>query len=281
MLSLIFESAQGHHGLEDVRVAIACSHVCQFWRNVALHTASLWTNIELRHTGCEIFADRSLILPIRLTIDDNSDNTGPYQGAYYRRVRPTWLHRHSSRVQIVSLRGPRQTLENVMSCLGTELSALLSLQVAFTSRGHRHGIFQLHAPNLRQHAPNLQQLNLCAVRMDLNECGDLTHLSLERGGIPAMEFVSLLRRSHRLRGLSLVNLTLERWHEVAHNWVVDLVDLEMLRLERIGNKTKEYLMARLHIPGSAPLFTGLQNMPMDAATSRRPMAVYSKSLQIW
>jgi hypothetical protein len=78
MLSLIFEFAQGYGGLVDIRVAIACSHVCRFWRNVALHTASLWTNIELGHSGCDIFADRSLILPICIVIVDNSDDKGPY-----------------------------------------------------------------------------------------------------------------------------------------------------------------------------------------------------------
>ena len=71
MLSLIFEFTQQGEGIEDIRVAIACSHVCQFWRNVSIHTASIWTNVDLRHSGCEIFVDRSLILPIRVTIVDD------------------------------------------------------------------------------------------------------------------------------------------------------------------------------------------------------------------
>jgi hypothetical protein len=263
-------------------VAIACSQVCQFWRNVALHTAPLWTTIDLRHSGCEVFADRSLILPIHLAItDDDANNTGPYGGAYYRRVRPVWLHPHTNRVQSITLRGSRQTLENVMSCLGTDLSALLSMQIAFSSRNDPLGVFQLHAPKLRQHAPNLQCLDLCSVRMDLRECNDLTHLALERGGIPAFELMSLLSGSPRLRGLSLINLTLECWYDVAHDWVIDLVHLETLRLEHIGQKTKEYLMAHVHIPSSAPLFSGWHNLPRDAARVTRPMAMYSKSLRIW
>ena len=278
LLSLIFEFTQEDEGIDEIRVAIACSHVCQFWRNVALHTASLWTIINLRHTGCEVFADRSLILPIRVAIMDDSDVDNPNTGAYYRNARPTWLHRHSSRVQTVSLHGPRQTLENVTSCLDVGLSALVSLQLTFTSHD-RGRIFQLHAPNLRQHAPNLCRLNFCAVRMDLHECSNLTYLTLERVRFAAKEILSLLQRSPRLHLLSLFNLVLERWHEVELGLVVDLIHLGVLRLERIGAKTKEYLMAHIHIPDSAPLFHGFQIMPRDASV-RRPLAMYSKSLRI-
>jgi hypothetical protein len=282
LLSLIFEFAQERHSLEDIRVAVACSHVCRFWRNVTLTTASLWTNIDLRHTGCEVFANRSLILPIRVaTVDDwNGDN--PYsREAYYGRVRPTWLHRHSSRVQIISLHGTRQTLENIMSCLETDLSASLSLQVLFTRHNHSRRVFHLNAANLRRHAPNLRRLNLCAVRMDLRECSDLTHLTLKRDGISAIELVSLLRRSPRLRELSLVNLTLERWQEVAYHEIADLVHLEKLHLEHIGHKIKEQLMAHLHIPISAPMFSGFQTIPKSTAPITRPSAIYAKSLRLW
>jgi hypothetical protein len=234
----------------------------------------------LRHSGCEIFVDRSLILPIRVTIVDDWNEYDVARGAYYQRARPTWLHRHSSRVQIISLHGPRETLENVMSCLGLDLSALLSLQLTLTSRIHGRNLFHLHAPNLRRHAPNLQRLNLCAVRLDLHECSDLTHLTLERVCIQANELLSLLCRSPRLHALSLFSLTLERWHEVDYDLVVNLVHLGKLRLERIGSKAKEYLMGHLHIPASAPLFNGLQTVSRDAPVTR-PMAIYSKSLQIY
>jgi len=155
------------------------------------------------------------------------------------------------------------------------------MQISFIPRSHSRGVFQLHAPNLRRHAPKLHRLDLSAVRMDLRECSDLTHLTLEKGGIPAIELISVLRGSPRLRGLSLVNLTLERWFEVAHDWVADLVHLETLRLESIGQKTKEYLMVHLHIPSSAPLFSGRQTMLRDTARGTRPLAIYSKSLRIW
>ena len=279
MLSLIFEFAQEGESIEDIRVAVVCSHVCQFWRNVAVHTASLWTHIDLRHTGCQIFAERSLILPIHVLIVDEGDELNFCRGAYYRRARPTWLHQHSSRVQIISLHGPRQTLESVTSCLATDLSALLELELKLTSRNHGR-IFQLNAPNLRAHAPNLRRLKLCAVTIDLRECGDLTHLTLERVGVHAKELLALLGRSPGLHGLSLFNLTLERWHEVQHGWVVDLVHLRMLRLERIGTKAKENLMTHLHIPSSAPLFNGLQVVSRHTPGTR-PLAIYSKSLRIW
>ena len=279
ILSLIFEFVQERYSLEDIKIAIACSHVCQYWRNVALHTAPLWTNIDLRHTGCEIFADRSLILPIRVAIVDNRNDDGPYSGGYYRHVRPTWLHRHSNRVQIISLHGPHHTLENIMSCFGTDLSALLSLQMTFTN--HARGVFRLNAPNLRGHAPNLRSLHLCGVRMDLRECNDLTHLTLEQDIISAVELFSLLRRSPLLRELSLASFALDHWEDVAHHDAVELIHLERLHLEHLRHKTKELLMAHLHIPTSAPLFSGLKTTPGGTASITRPPAMYSKSLRIW
>lgn len=211
---------------------------------------------------------RSLILPIHLSMTGGITHGDQLD---YRDVLPTWLHHHSSRMQSISLHGCRRSLENVLSCLASDIQALVSLELKFTQ--NRHQVFQLHAPNLRRHAPKLRRLNLFSVRLDLNECSDLTHLTLKYGVILAKELVSLLCRSPQLRELVLFCVTLDHWFEVGST-PATLAHLEVLQLKGLTRPNLEELLSFIQIPESAPLFNATSTDPA------RPFGIYTTSLRI-
>lgn len=271
ILSMVISLAQDGTTQENIQIAVSSSHVCQFWRNVAIYTAYLWTDIDLEHPGCQTFAQRSLILPIHISMVEKPHP----RHKIYQRASPRWLYRHSDRIRAISLTACRRTLEDVLSYIGTDLSALVSMDMIFTPHTHNE-MFHLHAPGLRHIAPHLRRLHLSNVRMDLGECGDLTHLSLHHAGrVPAKELIPLLRRSPNLREMTLKQVVLDDWDMIPANWNVTLGHLEVLQVDPM---IMGMLNSCVSISTSTPLFSGRSVTAGDAGPLLRPAPIYSKPL---
>lgn len=139
----------------------------QFWRNVALHTQSLWTHIDLRYDGAELFANRSYGQPIDII---------PWYDQWEkprRRLRALeWLPTHASLVWKILLTAPNITIQKVNSTLNLNLYLLEELTVEGTDR--RGACVTFQAPNLRR--PEL-------ISTITNLYPNLTNFSFEKRGL--------------------------------------------------------------------------------------------------
>lgn len=69
LLGLVFEPFVGAVAALN-RDLICVTHVCRYWRNVALHSPALWSHIALMHPGAvEAFLARSQTLPLHILAD--------------------------------------------------------------------------------------------------------------------------------------------------------------------------------------------------------------------
>ncbi|EIW57220.1 uncharacterized protein TRAVEDRAFT_72384 [Trametes versicolor FP-101664 SS1] len=69
LLGLIFEHTAGAAAVLNCEL-IRITHVCRYWRDVALHSPALWSHIALMHPAAvEVFLARSQTLPLRISVD--------------------------------------------------------------------------------------------------------------------------------------------------------------------------------------------------------------------
>src|ERR1700683_1635133 len=234
---------------------MACSHVCIFWRNVALSTPSLWCDIDLEDPSFEQFAVRSEPLPIRITAFPRRQND---LHIISRDV--SWLGAHAHRVELLLLSGSDQLIKIIMPLLGFDLPRLCVFHLAVSGS----------VVTVDIHAPNLRALRLRNVEFDLEALSNLTSISLEHYSIDsssrtAAQIVSLLRRCPQLRHLHIAH-TMGEWEVGAGGTgggtPVELAYLERLDISDIGMPALTHLLNHISIPASAPML-GQQRVATD------------------
>ena len=266
LLKLIFEVACADSATEDVDnnltqaatiqtsvlyTAMKLSHVCKFWRDVALATPSLWATIDRFHEQIENFVSRSKNLPICLNLKAEAESV------VADIIFPVWLQHYSARVHEISAEGSTSTVQNLLQSVGMSLPKLVSLDLRALGEDF---------VALRTSTPNLRRLFLNHVSVNLDAYADLTHLTLEglySGAPKAADLVSLLRKCPRLSGLCLYGLELE----VADGGVgemddvVELTQLQTLEFQQLAVDTTAYLLSRIRVPLCAPLVRNCHNCP--------------------
>ena len=236
-------------------VSVKLSHVCRFWREVALATPSLWATIDRFHDGFENFVRRSKGYPIRLNIEAWYEEES---FAFTEISFPGWLQHYSSRIHQIFAEGPAETIQNLLDRVGTSLPELVSLDL----RG-----FDQDIALVRTYTPNLRRLFLNRVSTNLNSYTDLTHLTLQGlyygTHVLAAELVNLLRNSPRLLllGLSALDLDVADGDVGEIGDVVELAQLQTLNFEELTTNSTIYLISRIRVPPCAPLADNGYNCP--------------------
>lgn len=203
LLIAIFEHIADSDGEIFAPDILSISHVCNLWRKVALATPSLWTSIDLRYSGFQTFAARSLLHPVKLSLIED-DARG-------------WVHIDDLQDMVSRLMGLLIRAESLtVECSTVLMVALLDSPAPF----HLPELRCLHLgcskystqiPTFEHSAPNLKQLHLTAVTMNLSKMC-LTSFKLERvyqgdRHCPSsLDIAQLLERSPSMRHFHLLSL---------------------------------------------------------------------------
>lgn len=256
ILAIIFEASIDEPGDPSILKALPLGQVSRFWRNVALHTRSLWTKIDLLHKGSANFAARSSPLPIHLylvhSLEGNLDQDFQLDAL-------GWLPGNTDRVQTLCVCSSAANIAAISSALGAKSPNLIHLDIVCTMNSpidDQPAIFDTHSPSLKR-------LELYSVCTNLSWCSNLVNLTIE-GILPgdkycptASQFLSLLSRSSSLQTLSLRNTILDDLpdNQYKSKTLVTMPNLTSLELET-GIESTIFLLQNLHIPLETPLFKG-------------------------
>jgi F-box-like len=230
---------------------IACSQVCQFWRNVALSTPALWTRIDLQHPGSEEFAIRSQPSPIHIIVNESVEQVASsIDDSTLRHA--AWLMTNISRVHGLILRASSTTIHKIISLFGPVAPNVLKVDIRLM-----HILSGSAFPSVVKFAPNVRWLALWMVDTDLNSYGNLTHISFHSlcpsrfHILPFAAVVLLLQRSPRLQTLHLINVHLDHEQGTGAARTVELAFMErMLLVDVVG---VVYLLSSIFIPASAAI----------------------------
>lgn len=236
---------------------VSISHVCGYWRKVALNTPFLWTCVDAACIGFENFVTRSNPLPIRLHLveRDQEVTLEQRQGVISR------FQELLSRAESLTAIGSYSVLESLLDATPLHLPTLRSLKLIIerdyeSSLGFKHD------------APNIKMLHLSGVNINLAGLS-LTTFHYHGGAQREDEhrpsrwdIVELLRRSPSIRSFVLIpgpNLPL-RPHTIprtaeAYRSRIELDKLETfsIKVGRGGSNTE--IWPFIHIPNQAPLFS--------------------------
>jgi hypothetical protein len=235
--------------------AVACSHVCQFWRHVALNTSSLWTIIDLHHKGCEQFAVRSKLLPIYIAC---LEDYGPMDPSRYAAM--GWLRSHVDHIEEFQLNGSPRFLMEVTSRMDSMFPMLRVFLLGCLDRRPTAGKFRLHLDAL-----NLRKLCLSGIDLSskMRPCSGLTSLSFRNLSASLTKLLFWLRLNPGLQSLSLSSLTIDSPLNDTTTPVVSLNHLEELVLDENLRHSSASLLGRIVIPTSAPLMRSCRNDPKE------------------
>ena len=227
------------------------SHVCRFWRDIAVNTPSLWVTIDRFHDQIENFVSRSKSLPVYLNLEAEGEN------ALAEIKFPVWLQRYSDRLRGIFAEGSSATIQNLLQSVAMSLPKLVSLDLRVLSEEF------VVVPTS---TPNLRRLFLYHVSVDLDTYADLTHLTLQGlySSTPkAADVVRLLRKCPQLSVLCLYGIELEVTDSGVgeRDDVVELAQLQTLEFQQLAMDTTAYLLSRIQVPLCAPLVRNCHNYP--------------------
>jgi hypothetical protein len=249
ILAAIFVASIKSDGgsLEQV---IACSQVCQFWRNVALSTPTLWTRIDLQHPASEQFAIRSQPSPIQIIVNEAGKYGASSIDESIRRA--AWLTTNISRVQGLIVRASSTAIHKIISLFGPIAPDLSKVDIQLMPIPSGFAF-----PSVVNFALNVRWLALWMVDTDLDFYGNLTHISFhslcpsQLHILPLATVILLLQRSPRLQSLHLINVHLDDEQGIGAAMVVELAFMERMLLLDVGGVVD--LLSRIFIPASAPI----------------------------
>jgi hypothetical protein len=265
ILAFIFMALAIPENVDDSsRQVIACSQVCQVWRNVALSIPALWTRIEIQHPASEQFSIRSRPLPIQLVVKEVGEYGTCSTNESIRRA--SWLTTNTSRVQGLIARASSSTVRKIISSLSPISPKISTVDIQYMPFSGEDGF-----PSVVDFAPNARRLTLWMVDANLDLYGNLTEISFhslcpsQYHILPLETLVLLLQRSPRLQSLHLFHMYLDNQQATGAKTVVELAFLEyMILLEIVG--VVDFL-SRIFIPPSAPILghqpVKLKTLPAD------------------
>lgn len=200
----IFEHIADADGDICTSAIICVSHVCLLWRKVALATPSLWTSINVRYSGYSTIATRSYPRTIAISLIERNDyNT--LDLVQRRKVVPRVMEL-INRAESLTVEGSFILIDAVFDRAPLYLPKLRRLKLICKR-------YLTTVPSFEHNAPNLKQLCLSSVTMDL---AGLSLTTFKLQGIyqqdkycPSMlDIAQLLQRSPSMRHFSLKNLKL-------------------------------------------------------------------------
>jgi len=221
--------------LDHAATPLAISHVCGYWREVALNTPGLWVNIEFRmHTSAvPSYLTRSRLSPVNLQVELPPNHS--VMNAFVTdgpRIRS--LHCHSAR---------QDDDDSVFECLKFPAA---KLKVLIVDLNHHNYIPFPDTPRpelFGGHTPRLNVLTLRSVPwLPSNRIGTLTHLYISDQFVSSLtNLVDFLSGAPSLQDLVLVQLMRRNMIDVD----CPSVHLPHLRRLVIGDVTAAFAAALL------------------------------------
>ena len=246
--------------------AVACSHVCQFWRNVALNTPSLWTNIDRHHRGCEEFATRSKTLPLWIVGLEEYGRLETWR--YYTMG---WIQKHAGHIEGLQLGGSFQFLKEVVSGMGSIFPKLRSFRMDTHYRSPQKLSFRICAPRLRTF-----ELRGSTSSFQLDGSPGLTSVCFAGFRNSVAAILWWLRRNPCLQSLSLVSMTLVAAPNDASVSAIALHHLKEFVLDDNSMLSSISLLNRIIIPASSPLLRSrgiVHNEELSSNDTRASIAI--------
>lgn len=257
LLSILFEMLpKNAHMYHDVKAAITLSHVCRFWRSIALSAPVLWTSIDLYRLGPEGAREcsiRSQSLPILISIwpSSNSDNTSISSILTVLKA-ASWVKTNTSRVEAIHIKSYERVIKKLFRMLG-DVFPLLSSLVLFSTDDN------LHIPALTLSASNLSTLELTNFSVNLDVFENLTNLSVVNiapgldDDVYATQLLGLVGRSPNLEVLNINMLYILGYERPPTILAVELPSLVALHINNLLPGITTSFLAHFSIPASAPL----------------------------
>ena len=204
LLSEIFHNClpQNYDGEAAHKAVMLPSHVCQHWRDVALSTPTLWTNIVLRVTD-KNFESRVALVTTWFSRSGGSPLSFTLKG--YENVQPiiAFLLQHCNRWQCINLSVPFNTLRCLETAKG-HLQRLEILQIDTHTRGDPASPYS--AEHIFESAPRLWKVSLDCRFMWNGPSGSWAQLAeLDAGGASCTtgDCLALLQSMQNLRKLRI------------------------------------------------------------------------------
>ena len=166
----------------SIQDLVSVSHVCKFWREVAVTTPDLWTEINMTNLeAVEIFLERSGAVPLNVELRSANEDILQTVAA------------HAHRFRRFSVSTPRNPRYNPFAALRKPAPLLERLEISYPLDFQPYTVFNDQAPRLREltiftSGPWLK-----------NQLGNLTslHLTLRDAVLPYSQFLpffDMLRR---------------------------------------------------------------------------------------
>ena len=125
LVSIIFDTFRDKLGFIEVQCIIPLSHVCRFWRDVALCTPALWTSVDFYRYGVQCAKEcfiRSRPLPLRLTVFAHHDIPSVVEAL----ESASWLSAYTHRVRWIDIESEAEVVGSLFDKLGRVIPTLSS-----------------------------------------------------------------------------------------------------------------------------------------------------------
>ena len=175
------------------------SHVCSHWRDVALSTPTLWTNIVLRVTNPGTVESRVALVTSWFSRSGGSPLSFTLEGRESVQPILAFLLRYCNRWQHISLCIPSETLQCLEATRGN-LKRLETMRIC-SVHGHRYSV-----EHIVNSAPRLRKVSLNCQFIGNNLSGSwaqLTELDTGYFSYAAKDCLSLLQSMGNLQKLSI------------------------------------------------------------------------------
>lgn len=241
----------------DAQQSIRLSHVCAYWRSVALSSPFLWNDIQLPVPCYRDFAARAHPLPLSVSFDYGEKGDEGHENLQ-------WLSENASRIARLMFVKTGRWSHRIMHSLGWELPILRDLFLDHSQIFHQHPDTLLTFPALR--AMSLERSDLpfgLLPRLTEVFISCIPHGSPNR---KISKVISLIRDSPLLRTLTVRELDSK---DSSQGWladyeggdVVEMTHIEHLNISGIGQGAIAQLFGAICIPASAPMIHAINNDP--------------------
>ncbi|KZP22140.1 hypothetical protein FIBSPDRAFT_890706 [Athelia psychrophila] len=241
----------------DSQQSIKLSHVCAYWRSVALSSPFLWNDMQLPIPCYRDFGARAHPLPLSVSFDYAENGDEGHDNLH-------WLAENSSRMARLMFVSTGRWSHRIMQSVGWDLPILHDLVLDHSQIFHQHSDTPLNFPALR--AMSLERSDL-----PFGPLPKLTevYLSCFPHGSPnrrISKVISLIRDSPLLRALTVREPDSkgsgQAWlADYEGGDVVEMTHIERLDISGIGQGAIAQLFGAICIPASAPMIHAISNHP--------------------